>query len=44
VIGVDEKWVLVPKNNKPAGKRKRWMYVYLAVVSPSKVIPPCGFQ
>jgi len=31
VIGVDEKWVLVPKNNKPAGKRKRWMYVYLAV-------------
>ena len=31
VIGVDEKWVLVPKNNKPEGKRKRWMYVYLAV-------------
>jgi transposase-like protein len=31
VIGVDEKWVLVPKNDKPAGKRKRWMYVYLAV-------------
>jgi hypothetical protein len=31
VIGVDEKWVLVPKNNKPKGKRKRWMYVYLAV-------------
>jgi transposase-like protein len=31
VIGVDEKWVLVPKNGKPAGKRKRWMYVYLAV-------------
>jgi transposase-like protein len=31
VIGVDEKWVLVPKNNKPTGKRKRWMYVYLAV-------------
>jgi hypothetical protein len=22
---VDEKWVLVPKNDKPAGKRKRWM-------------------
>jgi hypothetical protein len=22
---------LVPKNNKPTGKRKRWMYVYLAV-------------
>jgi transposase-like protein len=31
VVGVDEKWVLVPKNNKPAGKRKRWMYVYMAV-------------
>jgi hypothetical protein len=31
VIGVDEKWVLVPKNNKPKGKRKRWMYAYLAV-------------
>lgn len=31
VIGVDEKWVLIPKNDKPEGKRKRWMYVYLAV-------------
>jgi transposase-like protein len=31
VIGCDEKWVLVPKNDKPEGKRKRWMYVYLAV-------------
>lgn len=31
VVGVDEKWVLVPKNDKPAGKRNRWMYVYLAV-------------
>ena len=31
VVGVDEKWVLVPKNDKPAGKRQRWMYVYLAV-------------
>ncbi len=31
VVGVDEKWVLVPKNDKPAGKRRRWMYVYLAV-------------
>jgi len=31
VIGVDEKWVLVPKNAKPKGKRKRWMYVYIAV-------------
>jgi transposase-like protein len=31
VVGVDEKWVLVPQNDKPAGKRKRWMYVYMAV-------------
>lgn len=31
VVGVDEKYVLVPKNNKPAGKMRRWMYVYLAV-------------
>jgi transposase-like protein len=31
VVGVDEKWVLVPKNDKPEGKRRRWMYVYLAV-------------
>lgn len=31
VIGVDEKYVLVPKNNKAAGKMRRWMYVYLAV-------------
>jgi transposase-like protein len=31
VVGVDEKWVLVPKNDKPQGKRKRWMYVYMAV-------------
>lgn len=31
VVGVDEKYVLVPKNDKPAGKRRRWMYVYLAV-------------
>jgi transposase-like protein len=31
VVGVDEKFVLVPKNNKPAGKMRRWMYVYLAV-------------
>jgi transposase-like protein len=31
VIGVDEKYVLVPKNDKPASKMKRWMYVYLAV-------------
>jgi len=31
VVGVDEKYVLVPKNDKPAGKNRRWMYVYLAV-------------
>jgi transposase-like protein len=31
VVGVDEKYVLVPKNDKPEGKRQRWMYVYLAV-------------
>jgi transposase-like protein len=33
VIGVDEKYVLVPKNDKPDEKMKRWMYVYLAVDS-----------
>lgn len=31
VVGVDEKYVLVPKNAKPAGKMRRWMYVYFAV-------------
>lgn len=31
VVGVDEKYVLVPKNEKPAGKMRRWMYVYFAV-------------
>ena len=31
VVGMDEKFVLVPKNNKPEGKMRRWMYVYLAV-------------
>jgi len=31
VVGVDEKWVQVPKNNKPAGDRRKWMYVYVAV-------------
>jgi transposase-like protein len=31
IVGVDEKYVLVPKNDKPEGKRRRWMYVYLAV-------------
>ena len=31
VVGVDEKWVQVPKNNKPQSPRRKWMYVYLAV-------------
>ena len=31
VVGVDEKWVQVPKNSKPAGEQRKWMYVYLAV-------------
>jgi len=31
VVGVDEKWVKVPKNDKPAGRRKQWMYVHFAV-------------
>jgi transposase-like protein len=31
VVDVDEKYVLVPKNDKPAGEMRRWMYVYLAV-------------
>ena len=31
VIGVDEKFVLAPKNEKPKSKMSRWMYVYLAV-------------
>jgi transposase-like protein len=31
VVGVDEKWVKVPKNTKPSGAHRKWMYVYLAV-------------
>lgn len=31
VTGVDEKYVLVPKNDKPDSPMKRWMYVYVAV-------------
>jgi transposase-like protein len=31
VVGIDEKYVLVPKNNKPEGDMRRWMYVYFAV-------------
>jgi transposase-like protein len=31
VVGIDEKYVLVPKNDKPESKMKRWMYVYFAV-------------
>jgi transposase-like protein len=30
VVGVDEKWVQVPKNDKPAGEHRKWMYVYVA--------------
>ena len=33
VVGIDEKYVLVPKNDKPESDMKRWMYVYLAVDS-----------
>ncbi|MBI2864807.1 MAG: hypothetical protein HYX94_09635 [Chloroflexi bacterium] len=32
VVGVDEKYVLVLKNDKAEGKMRRWMYVYFAVV------------
>lgn len=31
VVGIDEKWVKVPKNEKPEGKHRKWMYVHLAV-------------
>jgi transposase-like protein len=31
VIGIDEKYVLVPKNDKPEAKMKEWMYLYFAV-------------
>ena len=31
VVGIDEKYVKVPKNDKPASKQRRWMYVYVAV-------------
>jgi transposase-like protein len=31
VVGIDEKYVQVPKNDNPAGKRHKWMYVYVAV-------------
>jgi transposase-like protein len=31
VVGVDEKYVLVPKNDKPQAAMRRWMYVYMAV-------------
>ena len=30
-IGIDEKFVLVPKNDKPKSKMSRWMYLYVAV-------------
>jgi transposase-like protein len=31
VVGIDEKYVLVPKNDKPEAKMKKWMYLYFAV-------------
>jgi transposase-like protein len=31
VVGIDEKYVKVPKNNKPESKQRKWMYVYVAV-------------
>ena len=31
VVGIDEKYVKIPKSNKPAGKMRKWMYVYVAV-------------
>jgi transposase-like protein len=31
IVGVDEKWVKVPHNDKAPGKHRRWMYVYTAV-------------
>ena len=31
VVGVDEKYVLAPKNGKAVGDNRRWMYVYMAV-------------
>jgi transposase-like protein len=31
IVGVDEKWVKVPHNDKPPGKHRRWMYVSMAV-------------
>lgn len=31
VVGIDEKYVKVPKNSKPESKQRKWMYVYVAV-------------
>jgi hypothetical protein len=31
VVGIDEKYVLVPHSDKPEAKMKKWMYVYFAV-------------
>ena len=33
VVGIDEKYVRVPHNDKPQAKMKGWMYVYFAVDS-----------
>ncbi len=31
VVGIDEKYVKIPKSDKPPGKMRKWMYVYVAV-------------
>jgi transposase-like protein len=31
VVGIDEKYVQIPKSDKPQSKMRKWMYVYVAV-------------
>lgn len=31
VVGIDEKYVRIPKSDKPQSKMRKWMYVYVAV-------------
>jgi transposase-like protein len=31
VVGIDEKYVQIPKSDKPQSKMSKWMYVYVAV-------------
>ena len=31
VVGIDEKYVRIPKNDKPQSNMRQWMYVYVAV-------------